>query len=138
MNEARKNCVLVVDDDPRIVRFIRVGLIAHGYDVLTAADGAEALELVRAKQPDIILLDIIMPVKDGFEVLQELRTFSSVPVIAFSAQSSASSRALSLGANDFVSKPFRPDELVQRIKLLLNGVAIDGSVNDPGLTGKVK
>lgn len=120
MNEVRKQRVLVVDDDPRIIRFIRASLMAHGYDVLTAINGEEALEVVKMNTPDIMLLDIRLPVKDGFEVLQELRTFSSMPVIAFSANGSVSKQALSLGANDFISKPFIPDEMIARTKSILN------------------
>jgi two-component system KDP operon response regulator KdpE len=120
MNEVGKQRVLVVDDDPRIIRFIRASLMAHGYDVLTATNGEEALEVVKMNTPDIMLLDIRLPVKDGFEVLQELRTFSSMPVIAFSANSSVSKQALSLGANDFVSKPFTPDEMIERTRSILN------------------
>lgn len=120
MNELRKQRVLVVDDDPRIIRFIRASLMAHGYEVLTATNGEEALEVVKMNTPDIMLLDIRLPVKDGFEVLQELRTFSSMPVIAFSANSSVSKQALSLGANDFISKPFTPDEMITRTRSILN------------------
>lgn len=120
MNELRKQRVLVVDDDPRIIRFIRASLMAHGYDVLTAINGEEALEVVKMNTPDIMLLDIRLPVKDGFQVLQELRTFSSMPVIAFSANSSVSKQALSLGANDFISKPFTPDEMITRTRAILN------------------
>jgi two-component system KDP operon response regulator KdpE len=120
MNEVRKQRVLVVDDDPRIIRFIRASLMAHGYDVLTAINGEEALEVVKMNTPDIMLLDIRLPVKDGFEVLQELRTFSSMPVIAFSANSSVSKQARSLGANDFISKPFTPDEMITRTRSILN------------------
>lgn len=120
MNEVRKQRVLVVDDDPRIIRFIRASLMAHGYDVLTASNGEEALEVVKMNTPDIMLLDIRLPVKDGFQVLQELRTFSSMPVIAFSANSSVSKQALSLGANDFISKPFTPDEMITRTRSILN------------------
>jgi two-component system KDP operon response regulator KdpE len=120
MNEVRKQRVLVVDDDPRIIRFIRASLMAHGYDVLTAINGEEALEVVKMNTPDIMLLDIRLPVKDGFEVLQELRTFSSMPVIAFSANGSVSKQALSLGANDFISKPFIPDEMITRTRSILN------------------
>lgn len=94
--------------------------MAHGYDVLTATNGEEALEVVKMNTPDIMLLDIRLPVKDGFEVLQELRTFSSMPVIAFSANSSVSKQALSLGANDFISKPFTPDEMITRTRSILN------------------
>jgi DNA-binding response OmpR family regulator len=111
--------VLVVDDDVRILSFIRPSLRLAGYDVITATSGEEALNLVNSKKPSIMLLDIVMSPMDGFEVLKRLRTFSELLVIAISAHASTAEKAFSLGANDFVSKPFRPDELVKKIKALL-------------------
>jgi DNA-binding response OmpR family regulator len=111
--------VLVVDDDPRILNFIRPTLRVAGYDAITATDGEEALRLVDEEKPSIIVLDIVMSPIDGFEVLTRLRAYSGVPVLAMSAHASTADRALSLGANDFLCKPFRPDELVNRIKTLL-------------------
>ena len=113
-------CVIVVDDDVMILRFISSSLRLAGYNVLTTTSGEEALKLAESEKPDIMLLDIMMPVMDGFEVLRRLRAVSDLPVIAVSAHASAAEQALSLGANDFLSKPFRPDELVSRIKALLN------------------
>jgi two-component system KDP operon response regulator KdpE len=84
------------------------------------ACGEEALKLVESEKPDIMLLDILMPVMDGFEVLRKLRAVSKLPVIAISAHSSAAEKALNLGANGFLAKPFRPDELVKKIDSLLN------------------
>lgn len=115
-----KALILVVDDDSRILRFLRPSLRLAGYDVVTATGGEEALKLVESGKPDIMLLDILMSPMDGFEVLRRLRTTSELPVIAISAHTSAAEKALNLGANDFLSKPFRPDELVKRIKALLN------------------
>ena len=116
MGEAR---VLVVDDELRILKFLRASLLAHGYEVITATNGKEALELARLKQPDIMLLDMFLPVMDGFEVLQKLRSFSKLPVIAFSASNSVRDRVLNFGANDFVAKPFAPDDLIKTIEALL-------------------
>jgi two-component system KDP operon response regulator KdpE len=120
MNEMTpRQRVLVIDDDPRIVRFTRLKLTASGYQVFTAACGEEALELVRVEQPDIIVLDIIMPGMDGFEVLQKLRALSDLPVIVFSARPENGPRALSLGASDFLVKPFDINDLAMRIQRTL-------------------
>ena len=113
-------CVLVVDDDVKILRFIRSSLTLAGNVVITTTSGEEALELLDSGKPDIMLLDIVMPVMDGFEVLRRVRAVSELPVIASSAHVSAAEEALRLGANDFLAKPFIPDELVKRIKTLLN------------------
>jgi DNA-binding response OmpR family regulator len=111
--------VLVADDDPRIVRFIRLKLTASGYQVFTATSGAEALELVAREKPDIMILDVIMPGIDGFEVLQKLSALSDLPVIVFSARPDNGPKALSLGASDFLVKPFDIDDLVGRIQRTL-------------------
>jgi DNA-binding response OmpR family regulator len=111
--------VLVVDDDEKILRFISSSLRLAGYDVCTATCGEEALQLLESKKPQIMVLDILMPVMDGFEVLERLRLVSKLPVIAISAHASNAAQALSLGANGFLAKPFRPDELQKRIKALL-------------------
>jgi two-component system KDP operon response regulator KdpE len=110
--------VLVVDDDPRIVKFLEVKLKASGYGVLTANSGFEALEQVEAQEPDLVVLDVLMPRKDGFETLKELRAFSSVPVIVLSAKEADTDKikGLELGADDYLAKPFSPDELVARIE----------------------
>ena len=120
INEAEKRqCVLVVDDQPKVLRFVEVGLKLRGFKVITTTSGEEALELVKSAKPDIMLLDIIMPGIDGFEVLKELRTFTKLPVIAFSASPGNQDEALRLGANDFMHKPFDPDDMVRKIKALL-------------------
>jgi two-component system KDP operon response regulator KdpE len=115
----KKQCILVVDDHPKVLRFIEINLKLHGYEVITTVSGEEALEKVRTTNPDVMLLDIIMPGLDGFEVLRQLRCFSQMPVITFSASASNYSEALQLGANDFLTKPFEPDEMVRRIEVLL-------------------
>jgi two-component system KDP operon response regulator KdpE len=114
-----KALVLVVDGDSRILSFIRPSLRLAGYRVITTTSGDEALKLIDAEKPDVILLDILMSPMDGFEVLKRLRTFSQLPVIAVSDHTSVVEKALSLGADDFLGKPFRPDELFKRIKDVL-------------------
>ena len=117
--EAKKQRVLVVDDHPKLLRFIEIDLKVRGFDVITTTSGIGVLELVRSTKPDIVLLDIIMPGMDGFEVLKKLRDFTQLPVIAFSASPGNYHEAMRLGANDFVPKPFQPDEMVRRINTLL-------------------
>jgi two-component system KDP operon response regulator KdpE len=117
---AKKKRVLVVDDHPKVLTFIEIDLKLRGFEVICTSSGQEALELVSSAKPDIMLLDMVMPIMDGFEVLRKLRAVSELPVIAVSAHTSAAEEALRLGADDFLAKPFRPDELVNKIKALLN------------------
>jgi two-component system KDP operon response regulator KdpE len=111
-------CILVVDDEVRILNFLKSKLKAAGYEVLTACNGREALEQVQTKEPDLIVLDVLMPKMGGFEMLKELRTFSRVPVIILSAKGADVDKikGLGLGADDYLPKPFNPDELVARIQ----------------------
>lgn len=117
--------VLVVDDEARIINFLSSKLRASNYEVLTASNGAEALEQVQAQEPDLVVLDIMLPGKDGFETLKELRAFSSVPVIILSAKGTNVDkiRGLGLGADDYLSKPFSPDELIARIEAVRRRMA---------------
>jgi len=110
--------ILAVDDEERILNFLKSKLNASGYEVLTAQNGVEALEKVRAEEPDLVLLDVLMPRMDGIETLKQLRTFSSVPVIVLSAKGSDTDKGegLNLGADDYISKPFNPSELLARIE----------------------
>jgi two-component system KDP operon response regulator KdpE len=110
--------ILVVDDEERIVNLLRVKLKALGYEVLTASDGVGAVEQAQAQEPDLIVLDLLMPRMDGFEALKEIRSFSPVPVIILSAKGSDADKikGLGLGADDYLQKPFNPDELVARIE----------------------
>jgi DNA-binding response OmpR family regulator len=110
--------VLVVDDEPRIVKFLTLRLKASGYEVLTANSGREALETVYAQEPDLLVLDVMMPGMDGFETLKQLRSMSSVPVIVLSAKGTNVDKVkgLDLGADDYLAKPFSPDELISRIE----------------------
>jgi two-component system KDP operon response regulator KdpE len=119
--------VLVVDDEQRILNFLRSKLKASGYEVLIASNGVEALEQVQAQEPDMVVLDILMPKKDGFETLKELRTFSSVPTIILSAKGTNADKVkgLGLGADDYLAKPFSPDELVARIEAVRRRLSPD-------------
>lgn len=116
----KKTSVLVVDDERKLLRFVEIGLRIRGFDVVTTTSGQEALDLVRSAKPDIMLLDIIMPGIDGFQVIKELRTFTDMPVIAFSASPGNHANALQLGANDFMPKPFNVDEMIRRIKKIIS------------------
>jgi len=119
-DEKHMTRVLLVDDDDKIVRFLALKLKLFGYDLATAANGREGLEMLKASNPDVIVLDILMPIMDGFEMLQQLRSFSNLPVIVLSAKGDNADRAMELGANDFISKPFKPDELVEKIEANLD------------------
>ncbi|MGD1041414.1 MAG: response regulator transcription factor [Dehalococcoidales bacterium] len=112
-----KFSVLIVDDEERILNFLKTKLRTTGYDVMLAVNGIEALDKVKEQEPDLIVMDVIMPKMDGFQTLKELRTFSTVPVIMLSARGDDSDRikGLGLGADDYLPKPFNPDELVARI-----------------------
>ncbi len=113
--------VLVVDDEPRMIGFIRMNLELEGYQVIEAHDGLQAMEAVRTQLPDLILLDVMMPNLDGFETLRMLREFSSVPVIMLTAKGEEDDKVLGLGlgADDYVTKPFGPRELSSRVKAVL-------------------
>ena len=119
--------VLVVDDEQRILNFLSSKLKVSGYDVLTASNGVEALEQVQAQEPDLVVLDVLMPQMDGFETLKELRTFSSVSVIILSAKGTNADKVkgLHLGADDYLAKPFSPDELVDRIEAVRRRLSPD-------------
>ncbi len=110
--------VLLVDDEERILNFLRFKLKGAGYEVLTAKDGQEALEVVQSQEPDLMVLDLVMPKMDGFGVLKELRTFSQMPVIVLSARDADADKikGLQSGADDYLAKPFNSDELVARIE----------------------
>lgn len=122
--------ILVVDDEERMVRFIRLNLEHDGFQVTEAYRGAEAIQRMRDTMPDLILLDVMMPDLDGFEVLKMIREISSVPVIMLTAKGEEDDRVrgLELGADDYVTKPFSPRELVSRVKAVLrrNEVATGG------------
>lgn len=117
--------ILVVDDEPQILRFLRPSLTAAGYDVLTAATATEALKLAANKAPDAILLDLGLPDLDGKEVIERLRGFTQVPIIVISARDRETEKiaALDLGADDYVDKPFGIGELLARLRTALRHAA---------------
>ena len=108
--------VLVVDDEPQIVRALRINLMARGYEVLAAPDGGSALRAAADGRPDVVVLALGLPDLDGTAVLERLRRWSSVPVIVLSARTDAAVRALDAGADDYVTKPFGMDELLARLR----------------------
>ena len=117
----KKPLVLILDDHRQVLRFIEINLKLRGFEVITTTSGEEALAIIGEKRPDILLLDIIMPGIDGLEVLRRLRSFSQLPVIAFSASIINYNEAMKLGANAFMSKPFNVNDLVDKIKSILTG-----------------
>ena len=126
--DVRRFSVLVVDDDERIRHFLRVKLRASGYDVATASDGRDGLEQIQGQEPDLVVLDVVMPRLDGLEALRELRSFSTVPVIILTARGDDGDRirGLRMGADDYLSKPFNPDELVARIEAVRRRIGLAG------------
>jgi DNA-binding response OmpR family regulator len=117
--------VLIVDDEPRILKFLEVKLKSSGYEVMSAVSGQEALAQIQAQEPDLLVLDVMMPGLDGFETLKQLRAISSIPVIILSAREANSDKVkgLKMGADDYLAKPFNPDELIARIEAVRRRLA---------------
>lgn len=118
-----KKRILVIDDEPGILGFVNAKLTAAGYEVVTAVCGEAAIREERLRPFDLVLLDIFMVPMSGFLVLDKLRGFSDVPVIIFTAHPYLAEKALRLGANDFIAKPFDLDVLIGKIERLLSGDA---------------
>ena len=114
-----KQRVLVVDDEPGILNFVRINLRLAGYEVIATTSGEEGLRLAEEEKPDIMLVDILMQPLTGLDVLTRLRAFSQLPVIVFTGNDRVVSMALQEGANDFIAKPFNPDILTEKIKSCL-------------------
>ena len=117
--------VLVVDDDPQVLRLMRVNLELEGYDVVSAPDGEEALEAVVTEHPDVVVCDVMMPGVDGLTVLRNLRAnpkTSKIPFVVVSAKAQRSDvkAALDMGADKYITKPFDPQELLDAVEHLLN------------------
>jgi two-component system, OmpR family, response regulator RpaB len=131
--ETHKEKILVVDDEASIRRILETRLSMIGYDVVTAADGEEALDTFRNAGPDLVVLDVMMPKLDGYGVCQELRKESDVPIIMLTALGDVADRitGLELGADDYVVKPFSPKELEARIRCVLRRVDKVGSSGIP-------
>jgi DNA-binding response OmpR family regulator len=124
----RNRRILVVDDEQRMARFIRLNLEHDGFIVEEAYNGMEAINRLRDVMPDLIMLDVMMPDIDGFEVLRMIREFSQVPVIMLTAKGEEDDKVkgLELGADDYVTKPFSPRELVVRAKAVIRRTEASG------------
>jgi DNA-binding response OmpR family regulator len=113
--------ILVVDDEPRYLRLLEANLLTEGYEVVTAADGEEALDVFSANPVDLVLLDVMLPRMDGFATCQRIRQFSNVPIIMLTAKGEEQNRVrgLDVGADDYLVKPFSIMELLARVRAVL-------------------
>lgn len=132
--------ILLVEDDAAIAEPLRYQLERHGYQVVAAGDGREALDVARRSVPDLVLLDLMLPGLDGIEVCRELRSHSPVPVLMMTARGEESDRVLGLemGADDYIVKPFSFRELLARIRANLRRVALDTRSGGPVQLGPVR
>ncbi len=121
LEQTAPRLILVVDDEARMRRFIRMNMELEGYQIIEAENGIKALEQVRQHSPELIIMDVMMPEMDGFETLKLLREISTVPVILLTVKSDEEDiiRGLTLGADDYITKPFSPRELVTRVTAVL-------------------
>ncbi len=118
---AKKTTILVVDDDVQLLKIVTHNLEAAGYQVRAVRDGAQALEAIERDAPLLVLLDVMLPRMDGFQVCQRAREFSAVPIIMITARGHGQDKVkgLDLGADDYLTKPFRVDELLARVRAVL-------------------
>jgi two-component system, OmpR family, KDP operon response regulator KdpE len=126
--------VLIVDDEPQILRALRITLRARGYEVVTAALGTDALHAVANRKPDAMILDLGLPDMDGVEVIRKLRTWSALPIIILSGRMDSSGKvnALDAGADDYVTKPFNVEDLLARVR------AVTRRLNSPDASVTVR
>ena len=124
MNKAGAS-ILVVDDEKEIVRALQRSLLAHGYRVLTASNGQDAISLIFQLHPDLVVLDLVMPGMSGLEVCRKVRETTNIPIIVLSVKDAEKDKveALDLGADDYVAKPFHMDEVLARIRVALRRIA---------------
>ena len=129
--------VVAMDDDPDILRLVRIKLTKEGFEVITAADGEEGVEKVLAEKPDVMIVDVMMPKKTGYEALAEIKEkMGAATPIAIMLTSKAEAKdlaeGLSRGADDYITKPFSPRELIERVNVALikSGKSID-AINKP-------
>src|SRR5579859_8143146 len=136
---AKKTTILTADDDPQLLRLVSRNLQLDGYDVHTAADGQQALEMIEARSPDLVLLDVMMPKLDGFTVCQRVREFSTVPIIILTARGNDEEkiRGLDLGADDYLTKPFSVDELLARVRSVLRRSQLSAGETTQGPRARV-
>jgi DNA-binding response OmpR family regulator len=127
---SKRDLILVVDDDPKIVVLVRAYLVRASFDVITAADGREALRLIRERRPRLVVLDLMLPELDGLDVTREVRRESDVPILMLTARGSLADRihGLGQGADDYLAKPFAPSEVVARVQAILRRVPRDEAV----------
>jgi two-component system KDP operon response regulator KdpE len=128
--------VLVVDDDPQILRALRINLAAHGYRVLTAVDGTSALRVAAAERPEVVVLDLGLPDIDGAEVIAGLRGWTQIPIVVLSARAGSTDKvdALDAGADDYVTKPFGMAELLARLRAALRRSGLGHIEDEPVVT----
>ena len=131
-----KKKILLVDDEAAIVQSLRYNLEKNGYAVATAGDGRTAVTLAQTERPDLVVLDIMLPLLDGIEACKEIRRTSSVPIIMLTAKDQEFDKvlALELGADDYVTKPFALGEIMARIKARLRRVEVDAEERDESIT----
>ncbi len=117
----KEKTVLVVDDQPSLVRLVRDNLESRGFRVTNASDGIRAMDIVENDKPDLVILDIMMPGMDGYEVCRRIREFSTVPIIMLTARTEQDSlvQGFEAGADDYVTKPFHANELLARVEAVL-------------------
>src|SRR5512145_2170816 len=120
MNALRKT-LLIIDDDERLCSLLATYLSRHGYELLSATNGATGLRLIKDRNPRLVILDLMLPGRDGFEICRDIRKQSRIPVIMLTARGDITDRVvgLELGADDYLPKPFEPRELVARIQSIL-------------------
>ena len=123
--------ILIVDDEPRYVRLMEANLMTEGYQVLKAYNGQQAVDIVADQKPDLVLLDIMMPILDGFGACERIREFSMVPIIMVTAKGEEHDRVrgLDLGADDYIVKPFSATELLARVRAVLRRAQKTGAVS---------
>jgi len=125
MKNSKTSKILVVDDEPHIVNLIKLTLTSDKYEIFSAYSGTEALKLAKQIKPDLIILDLMMPNIDGYEVCENLRKdpkTSELPIMILSAKSQLVDKfkSINVGADDYMTKPFDPEELIKRVKINLN------------------
>src|SRR6202023_2077523 len=126
--------ILIIEDEANIVQLIRLYLEQAGFTVLAASDGAAGLELHAREQPDLVILDLMLPALDGMEVCRRIRTWASTPILMLTARQGEEDRiaGLELGADDYLVKPFSPRELVSRVKAILRRTTVANSTAQVG------
>ena len=130
--------ILIVEDEPKLAALVGDYLRAGGYDLSWVADGLEAIPAIKSRQPDLVLLDLMLPGRDGLDICRELRSFSNVPVIMLTARVEEIDRllGLELGADDYICKPFSPREVVARVKAILRRARGNGE-QDSGIALRI-